>query len=355
MTEQAPALLVEGYGRLKRRTAVLAAAFAALSAAALVFSVGVGAMHVPFGRVADIILSKIVGNQERLLLFKPSEIAVIWEIRLPRVLAGYLVGAGLAAAGVVFQALLGNALADPYTLGVSTGAAFGASLMIVINLMLSTTYPLVPFAFLFAALALFVVLMMAEKGGGLKASNLIIAGMIVSAVLSSAISFLKMLAGENVSAIVYWMMGSVSAKSWGDLVFLFPLTAAGTLIAILNAPALNVMTLGDRAAEALGVEVKKVRLGLLLAGAMITAACVSTSGIIGFVGLIVPHMLRMAVSGDNRRLLPLSYLSGGLLLMLADDAARMIGNGDIPVGVLTTLLGGPFFIYLFLRKRRKAC
>lgn len=355
MSAQTMAVLADGYGRLKRRTALLALIFIALSVVVLIFSVGVGAMNIPFGRVADIIFSKLTGNGERLAGFRQNEIAVIWEIRLPRVLAGYLVGAGLAAAGVVFQALLGNALADPYTLGVSTGAAFGASLMIVINLMLSKTYPLVPSAFLFAALALMVVMMMAEKGGGLKASNLIIAGMIVSAVLSSAISFLKMLAGENVSAIVYWMMGSVSAKSWSDLVFLFPLTVLGVLIALFHASSLNVMTLGDRAAEALGVEVKRVRLGLLLAGAMITAACVSTSGIIGFVGLIVPHMLRMAVSGDNRRLLPLSYLSGGLLLMLADDAARMIGHGDIPVGVLTTLLGGPFFIYLFLRKRRQGC
>lgn len=317
----------------------------------LLVSVSLGAMDISVIRVAKIILGKITGAEALLQGIPLKQQAVVWDIRLPRVLCGFFVGAGLATAGVIFQSLLSNPLADPYTLGVSTGAAFGASLVIYSNVMYETAYPVVPAAFLFAALALMMVIVIAGRGGGLKSSNLIIAGMIISAILSSAISMLKMLSGEKVSAIIYWMMGSVSGKSWPELFFLAPLVTLGVLIAVWDARALNVMTLGERSAEALGVNVRRTRLVHLLAGAMITAACVSTGGIIGFIGLIVPHMLRMSVTGDNRRLLPLSFLAGGLLLMAADDCARLIGRGEIPVGVLTTLLGGPFFIHLFLKRR----
>ncbi|MEG0766872.1 MAG: iron ABC transporter permease, partial [Clostridia bacterium] len=277
-----------------------------LTTCVLVRSVSQGAMQIAPLRVAQIILAKLTGNMEALSQWKLNEIAVVWEIRLPRVLAGFFVGAGLSAAGAIFQSLLGNPLADPYTLGVSTGAAFGATLMIFLNLTLGLSFSTVPTAFLMASLTLLLVLAMAERGGGLVASNLIIAGMIVSAILSSAIGFMKMLAGENVSAIVQWMMGSLSSKRWSELALLVPLVLAGVGVSFLYANDLNVMTMGDRAALALGVNVKRTRVILLLCGAMMTAACVSVSGIIGFVGLVVPHMLRMGISSDNRRLLPLS-------------------------------------------------
>ncbi|MDR1598887.1 MAG: iron ABC transporter permease [Oscillospiraceae bacterium] len=322
----------------------------ALAALVMVISVSLGAMRIPPGRVAGIMWAKLA-NPPALSLYKANEIAVVWEIRLPRTLAGLIVGAGLAAAGAVFQSLLNNPLADPYTLGVSTGAAFGASLAIYMNLAYGARIPTVSTAFICAAAALLAVLFLAERGGGLVASNLIVAGMIVSAILSSAISFIRMLAGENVGAIVTWMMGSLTSRSWADIATLAPITAIGVFVAWLFSNELDLMTLGDRSAASLGVSVRRARLTLLLCGAAITAVCVAVSGVIGFVGLIVPHMLRMAVGSVNRRLIPLSAAAGGLLLMLADDAARLIGRGETPVGVLTTLLGGPFFLYLFLKRK----
>jgi iron complex transport system permease protein len=342
---------MDGYSLRTKRAARIGAALMAAAVLALIVSVSLGDMRIPPGRVAEILWAKLSGTAE-MGGFKQNELAVVWEIRLPRVLLGFFVGAGLAAAGAIFQSLLGNPLADPYTLGVSTGAALGATAVIFLNVTYGMSLPPVPAALSTAVAALFVVILMAQRGGGLISSNLVIAGMIVSAILSSAISFLKMLAGENVSAIVYWLMGSLSGGTWADVRLLAPAVVLGAAAALPFAGDLNAMTLGDRAASALGVNVARTRLILLLAGSLITAVSVSVSGIIGFVGLIVPHMLRLAASSDNRRLLPLSFLAGGLLLMLADDAARLIGNGDIPVGVLTTLLGGPFFIRLFLRRGR---
>lgn len=339
---------MQGYVRKRRLAWVLGLALAAAAAMLALASVGLGAMDIPPAQVARIIWGQLSGQGERLAA---NQVAVVWEIRLPRVLCALLVGAGLSAAGAVFQSLLGNPLADPYTLGVSTGAAFGACAAIYINLMWSVALPTTPFAFAAALAALGAVLLIARRGGGFGAANLIVAGMIVSSVLSAAISFLKMLAGENVSAIVYWMMGSLSSKAWADVAVLLPLTAAGILAAYFFASDLNALALGERAALSLGVNVKRTRLILLAAGALLTAACVSVGGVIGFVGLIVPHMLRMALSSDNRLLIPLSALAGGVLLLAADDAARLLGNGDIPVGVLTTLIGGPFFLYLFLHRR----
>ncbi|MEG2622390.1 MAG: iron ABC transporter permease [Clostridia bacterium] len=333
---------------MKRREKLALLALVAATLAVMLVSVGQGAMPITASDTARILLSPLSGQAPS--AFAANQVAVVWEIRLPRILASFLVGAGLSVAGVIFQSLLGNPLADPYTLGVSTGAAFGASLAILLNLLYGLAIPVTPPAFGMAMAALVLVLALAQRRGDLAASNLVIAGMIVSAVLSSAISFMKMLAGENVSAIVQWMMGSLSAKNWDELALLFPIVLASTVVAASFAGELNLMNFGERAARALGVNVRRTRLVLLLAGALVTAGCVSVSGVIGFVGLIVPHMLRMAGARDNRALVPLSALGGGLLLLVADNCARLLGNGDIPVGILTTLIGGPFFLYLFMRR-----
>lgn len=337
--------------RGRRRKQLLAGAlFLAGIVAALLLSLGMGAMSIPPGRVAGILWGRLAGNTDLLAAFAPNEVAVVWEIRLPRILCGLFVGMGLSAAGVIFQSLLRNPLADPYTLGVSTGAAFGASLAIYMGVAYGVSVPTAPPAFLFAFLTLLAVIGIARRGGGMLSSSLVIAGIIVSAVLSSGISFLKMLAGENVSAIVFWLMGSLSSRSWADvaLIALVVLLAGGT--AWCFADDLNVMTLGDETAQALGVNVRRTRVLYLVLGSCVTAACVAVSGVIGFVGLVVPHILRFSLTSDNRALLPLSALLGGLLLLAADSATRLLSSGEIPVGVLTTLLGGPFFIYIFLRR-----
>jgi iron complex transport system permease protein len=316
---------------------------------ALAFTVGLGAMAMPWRDTAKIIGGKLF-NASLLEGFQEGSIAVVWEIRLPRIICGMLAGMGLAAAGVIFQAILQNPLADPYTLGISTGAAFGASIAIYLNTAFGAFAPIPAFALASALLTLLAVIAISAGAGGFMSSNLIMAGIIASSILSAGISFIKMAAGENVGAIVYWLMGSLSAKDWGDALMLLPILPSVAL-AWAFAKDLNAMALGSRTAESLGVNVKARRLMYLSLGAAITALCVSACGVIGFVGLIVPHLLRFWLTSDNRLLLPVSALLGAFLLSAADNLTRLLSGGNIPVGVLTTLLGGPFFIFIFMRRK----
>lgn len=312
-----------------------------------------GAMNIGFTNTWHILFAKITGDSTYLNTIKDNEFAVVWQIRLPRVIVGMFVGAGLAMAGAMFQSLLRNPLADPYTLGVSTGAAFGASIAIYINIAYGIYMSTTIFAFITAFITLLLVIFIAQRGGGLYSSNLIISGIIIGSILSSGISFIKMLAGENVSAIVFWLMGSLSSRSWQDVLIIVPIVITGGLIAYIFANDLNVMTVGENNARTLGVNTKKIRFIYLIAGSCITAACVAVSGIIGFVGLVIPHILRYWLTSDNRILIPLCALMGGVILSIADNATRLLFVSEIPVGVLTTLIGGPFFIYVFITKQKQ--
>jgi iron complex transport system permease protein len=308
-------------------------------------------MDISAGQILAIIAGKISGNQRLYQHIGAGAVAALWELRLPRIICGILTGAGLSAAGLIFQAILQNPLADPYTLGISTGAAFGASLAIFFNTS-GFFFPISGAALVFAALSLLLVILIAEKGDGIAGSSLVMAGIIVSAVLSAGISFIKMLSGEHVSAIVFWLMGSLSSKSWQDVLRLAVIIPPAIATACFFSGSLNILTLGNRSAESLGVSAKRMSLLYLLLGAFITGVCVSTCGVIGFVGLVVPHLLRFVVPSDNRLLLPLSALLGALLLSAADNCVRLISVGEIPVGILTTLLGGPFFVFIFIKRSR---
>ncbi|MFA6807821.1 MAG: iron ABC transporter permease, partial [Eubacteriales bacterium] len=196
------------------------------------------------------------------------------------------------------------------------------------------------------------VIFIARKSGSVTSTNLIIAGIIVGSILSSGISFLKSLSGEKVSAIIFWLLGSLSARGWNHVAVGFPFIIAGIIVCIYFSRDLNILSLGEKEARFLGVNPRRTYIVFFIAASMITAACVSISGIIGFVGLIVPHLLRFSLTSDNRVLLPLSALLGGVLLLMADTLSRVLLTVEIPVGVLTTLLGGPFFLYIFIKKNR---
>ncbi len=318
----------------------------------LVFMVSMGAMNISVGTTKTILIAGLTGNKQLLEDIAPNMVSVVWDIRLPRIICGIFVGMGLAVAGTIFQSLLQNPLADPYTLGVSTGAAFGASLAIMANITYGLLIPVPLAAFAAAFCTLLLVVFIAHRGGGMLSANLIIAGIIVSAFLSSGISFIKMLAGEHVSAIVFWLMGSLASRSWSDVWVVVPVVSCASLAAFIFADDLNIMTLGDRSASTLGINTKRTRLLYLILGSAITAACVSVCGVIGFVGLIVPHMLRFQFSSNNRILIPMAALTGGILLSAADNITRLLFTSEIPVGVLTTLIGGPFFIYIFIKRQR---
>lgn len=319
----------------------------------IVISSNLGRASLGFLDVVKIIIGKIFHHETLYEGIKSSYVSIIWDIRLPRILTAVIVGSGLAASGAVFQSLLMNPLADSYTMGISTGAAFGASIAIFLNLfVLSFQIPVILFSFIGALFTLVLVMSIANVKGYLNSSNMIIAGIIVGSILSAGISFIKSISGEGVSAIVNWLMGNLAARTWTHVQLGFVVVTFSLAVCIYYGEDLNLMSVGEKEARNLGVNVQRTRTLLMIFGSMITAACVSIAGIISFIGLIVPHMLRFLVGSDNRKIIPLSALMGGLLLLIADTLIRFALDAEIPVGILTTLLGGPFFIYIFIKKNR---
>lgn len=273
----------------------------------IVFAESNGAMDISFKDVLSIL------TKRNLHEYEPSTIAIIQQIRFPRVLTAVLVGSALALSGVIFQAILQNPLADPYTIGISSGAAFGASCALLLNMIFSLALPITLSALLFSILTLLIVILISQRGGGLESNNLIIAGIIISSIFSAGISMIKMIAGENVGSIVFWLMGNIGAMKWSGVGLLFFVTLIGYCIALFFSSDLNIMSLGNKTALSLGVNVKKTRMIYLLIASTMTSVSVAYCGIIAFIGLIVPHLLRFSLTSDNRYLLPLSALLGAIL------------------------------------------
>jgi iron complex transport system permease protein len=344
--------LVKGwsYGLLLAGLGVLLLAVAWIAA-------GVGPYKLGYAHLFDLVQRWAAGAP--LDRAETTALAVFFHIRVARILLAGLVGLGLGLAGCAFQGILLNPLADPFTLGVAAGAAFGASLALTLGFSgaFLSALGLVPLAALLGAVAaLALVLALGAVAGGFQHGTLILAGVIVSAFLSSLISLVKFLYADSLSTIVFWIMGSFSARGWAHLLFALPYVLGGSVLLLLYARELNLLALGDAAAQQLGLAVGRVRLLLLLAASLITAGAVAVSGIIGFVGLIVPHLMRLVVGPDHRRLLPASALAGAALLIAADTLARgLLPYGqEIPVGIITALLGGPFFCYLLKVTRGQA-
>jgi iron complex transport system permease protein len=337
------------------------ALFSLILFAMIMVSLSMGYIAIPLGEIAGILMAKLFGTDATAqIATQGQEVfnAIIFDIRLPRILTCAAVGAALSISGVLFQGILLNPLADPYTLGISAGAAFGASIAILLNL--GAAFVSIPvFAFTGACATLFFVIFLSYSsngsgggpGSGLSSNNLILSGIIVAAILSAGISFLKFIANEQVSVIIFWLMGSFASKTWANFFVIFCFLVLGFIIAIYFARDLNMISLGDRAAASLGVDIKKITLILLVTGSMLAAVCVSVSGIIGFVGLLVPHMVRFLTGPDNRKLLPVSMLAGAFLLLVADTITRAVLPHEIPIGVLTALIGGPVFCWIFKRNR----
>lgn len=317
----------------------------------IVVSAGMGYISIPSEKVIKIILAKLTGNQG--LITGTDELfpVVVMDVRLPRILTAAIVGGGLALSGCVFQGILLNPLADPYTLGVSAGAAFGAAVALLLNINFMGYYSITAFAFAGALLTLLFVIYLSSSGGGVSSNNLILSGIIVASILSAGLSFLKYLADEQVSAIVFWLMGSFGSRTWADAGLTFLFVSVGFSVFLFFSRDLNLLAMGERTASSLGVETRRVTLIMLITASLLTAVCVSVSGIIGFVGLLVPHMMRSLTGPDNRRLLPASLLAGAILLLCADTLTRAVLPHEIPIGVLTALIGGPFFCYVFRQKQ----
>jgi iron complex transport system permease protein len=324
-------------------------------AAAVLLGVGLGTVWIPPGTVVRLVAWKLglAGYPDGV----PESAAVIlFELRLPRVVLAAVVGAGLAVSGAIFQSLFRNPMADPAIIGVSSGAALGAIAAILLGGGAILGGLLVPGgAFVAALLVAALVYRLARFGPAVQVATLLLAGIAVAAMVSAVITLLMAFSGEQVRSIYFWLLGGLSGRGWSSVLAAGPLVLVGTAIALVGTGNLNLMALGDERAAQLGLEVERFKRASLAVGSLLAAAAVSVAGVIGFVGLMTPHILRLVLGADHRRLLPAVVVGGATLLVLADLVARTsVQPEEIPVGAVTAILGGPFFLYLLRRERRAA-
>jgi iron complex transport system permease protein len=328
------------------------AALCVILGGAMLLGVAVGETPIPVSRVIAIIASTVLPVT---LDWTAAEETIVLLIRLPRVILAALVGAALAACGAVLQSLFRNPMADPYLLGISNGAAFGASLVIVTGLSIGAGILGVPLAaFACGLLTILLVYELARVGNRVPVSMLLLCGIAVAAFMSAGTSFLLFLSGENLHQIVFWLLGGISGRGWSYVLLLLPFVIGGSIFFLSLARPLNALMFGEESAQYLGIDVERLKKQVLVAVSLVTGAAVSVSGIIGFVGLIVPHMVRLRAGPNHRALLPLSLVSGAILLVLADLASRVIlAPNELPIGIITALCGAPFFAYLLRRRSRE--
>ncbi|MFH1662463.1 MAG: iron chelate uptake ABC transporter family permease subunit [Chloroflexota bacterium] len=320
----------------------------------IVFATSIGSVEIPFGTTSGILISRlpfvdITPSWEKTI----ESIVIDW--RLPRVILAGLVGAALALAGATYQGLFRNPLADPYLIGVAQGAALGAVIGFLIPVSgVGMGIGLVPvLAFAGALLSVMVVYFIARVGKTVPVTTLILAGVALGALLGAIVAYLAITSGQMLHGIMFWLSGSFSLSQWSEVKIVLPVIVVGAIVILLFSRMLNIMQLDEEQAQQLGINVERLKIILLAAATMVTAAAVSFVGIIGFVGIIIPHAVRLIWGPDYRFLLPLSLVSGAIFLILADVLARtIVAPSEIPIGVITALCGAPFFLYL-LRRRAK--
>lgn len=336
-------------GPSNRRLVISFVLMAAALLAIVIFSFAIGWYGISPGTIIRFFGSQLFGLKYNF----PDQIhTVLVNVRLPRIALGFLVGSGLSVAGHTFQGVFRNPMASPDILGASSGAGFGAALAILWGLPASGISTL---SFLFGLLSIGLVLLLTSFVRTQRVLALILTGIVVSSLFSAGLSLIKLVADptDQLPAITYWLMGSLNSSQMKQLTFAAPLILGGMLIIILLRWQLNVLTMGEEAAAAMGVRIRLIRFTLILASTLITATCVSVSGVIGWVGLVIPHIARMITGSDNRVSLPASALIGSSFLILVDDIARRATTSGIPLGILTAFVGAPFFTYLILRQGRR--
>lgn len=307
------------------------------------FGVSIGSVSVPLSTLWDDSNAAAYG--------------ILWEIRMPRVVLAAIVGAALAIAGAAFQGLLKNPLADPYTLGISSGASVGAVMTIYfgISIPILGSFVLPLFSMVGAFLTMLVVMLFAKLvDKTMKMETLILTGIIFSAFLSAGLSLMIALtSNDTLRTILSWTMGSVSMRGWPYVQMVLPFFIIGVFVVLFYRRELNAMVYGEERAKHLGVDVTKSKYGILIGGSILTGSAVAVSGTIAFVGLVVPHMVRMVIGSDHRHLLPITLLNGASLLVICDLISRIIiAPVELPIGVITSFIGAPAFAYIFYRQRK---
>ncbi|HNP27439.1 MAG: iron ABC transporter permease [Nitrospira sp.] len=328
-----------------------------LAVVALIVCLGFGTEPISFSRIWSILVGTILGTESIRVGTDPTTV-ILLQVRLPRLILAFFVGGSLAMVGVALQALLRNPLADPFIIGISSGAALGAAIALLFGVGISvwTISALPVCAFAGALLALLIMYRISSVGYGFSIYTLLLAGVVLNAIFSAFIMFLTSVADPNRAFGMYaWLMGSLTGPDVSTLGLLAVYLGIGLMVLATQAQSLNLLTLGEETARSLGVEVERVKKLVFIAAALLTGAVVSFSGIIGFVGLIVPHAVRLVLSADHRLLLPAAGFVGGMFLMVADTLARtVLSPSEFPVGVVTALVGGPVFLYLLTTRNIRA-
>ncbi|MEK4666098.1 FecCD family ABC transporter permease [Niallia sp. FSL R7-0271] len=337
----------------KTKAAYFLAAFFLIIA--LFLGISIGTVSVSFLTIIKIFINSV--SHTEVFTVDTMQANIVSNIRLPRVILAGLVGASLAIAGCAFQGLLRNPLADPYTLGVSSGASVGAvaTLFFHITIPFLGSYTLPVLSIVTAFLTVFLVLLFAKKlDPAMKVETIILTGIIFSSFLGAFISLLIALTGDELRQIIGWLLGSVSMRGWTYIQMFLPFFIIGCLILLLQGRELNILAFGEERAQHLGVQVRFRKMTIILAGSMLTSAAVAVSGTIGFVGLVIPHLVRIVAGSNHRHVLPLSIFVGSGFLILADLLARsIISPAELPIGVITALSGAPVFAILLLNYRKK--
>ena len=324
-------------GKSKALRVAIIGCFAAFTVFAMIASLLFGSADISFG----VILHTLMGNVQT------TDEMVIWNIRFPRNIVGALVGANLAVSGAILQAVMKNPLADPGIVGVSSGAGLAGVIMLIF--MPEASLLLTPVAFIGAMLSAAAVYALAWKNG-IRPSRIILAGVAVSAFLGSGISALLVFYSDKVQGALLWMVGGLSARSWPQVESLFPYTILGLVFAICGCKALTILSLGDETARGLGLPVEKVRFTMTAVAALLAAGAVSIAGLIGFVGLVVPHIVRLIVGTDYKYVVPGSAILGAGVLVFCDTLGRVLFSPiETPAGIIMAFLGAPFFLYLLRR------
>lgn len=324
----------------------------------MVFSVSVGSADLSFVDSLKLVVAKIpfFGRFVDVTQFGSKYEVIVWQVRMPRVMMSALVGAALSVVGAAFQGIFRNPLADPHILGVSSGAAFGATLAMLSGVTASFMGlgAVGVFAFSGALCTVFIVYHVSKISGEISVTGMLLTGTAISTLLSSLISLLMTFHNDRIEKVYMWTMGSFSAATWGKIRFLSIFVFAGVAVLFLYAGKLNIILMGDDEAKCLGIDVDRIRRRIIMAASLLVGAAVAVSGIIGFVGLIIPHCIRLISGSDNKRLMPYSFFLGAIFVTLCDTVARTVAAPtEIPVGIITSMFGAPYFIFLVLKRRRR--
>ena len=315
------------------------------------YAMGMGSYKIPLFDVYGIIWDHLTHMSDGITSI---EMRIVWDDRLPRLLAALIAGAGLAAAGACMQSMLKNPLADPYTTGISSGASFGATIAIVLGITIGGAGGTVVNAFVFALIPTGVILALSTIRRA-SPTTMILAGISVMYIFNALTSWIMLTADETAMAAAYeWTIGTLNKSSWTTLPAMFAVTLVGTLIILFSTRYLNAMNAGDDFAKTLGVDVDKIRIVLLAFVSIIAAGIVSFTGVIGFVGLVAPHMARILIGSDNKLLVPGSLICGSIMMVGCDILSKMFTTHPLPIGIVTALIGGPVFLLLIMKQRKEA-